>query len=143
MKELIDTYGIDVIQAYMGHIQNNAEVAVREMLYEMGQKSLERTGSAVLEAHDKMDDGTVIALKISINLDNGSALFDFRLAISLPLNNSLSQTLKLPTSYFSGTGYQVWGNCNAPRAITLSAILYCLRSMVGHDVPLNQVPNLS
>lgn len=31
------------------------------------------------------------------------------------------------------------GNCNAPRAVTLSAIIYCLRCMVGHDVPLNQV----
>lgn len=40
---------------------------------------------------------------------------------------------------FSGTGYEVWGNCNAPKAITLSALIYCLRCMVGHDVPLNQV----
>lgn len=40
---------------------------------------------------------------------------------------------------FSGTGPQVEGNCNAPRAVTLSALIYCLRCMVGHDVPLNQV----
>lgn len=40
---------------------------------------------------------------------------------------------------YSGTGYEVWGNCNAPKAITLSAVIYCLRCMVGHDVPLNQV----
>ena len=40
---------------------------------------------------------------------------------------------------FSGTGIEVYGNCNAPRAVTLSAIIYCLRCMVGHDVPLNQV----
>ena len=33
------------------------------------------------------------------------------------------------------------GNCNAPRAITLSAIIYCLRCIVGHDLPLNQVSN--
>ena len=39
----------------------------------------------------------------------------------------------------SGTGYEVWGNCNAPRAITLSALIYCLRCIVGRDVPLNQV----
>lgn len=41
-------------------------------------------------------------------------------------------------SSYSGTGPEVWGNCNAPRAITLSALIYCLRCMVGHDVPLNQ-----
>jgi len=40
---------------------------------------------------------------------------------------------------FSGTSPEVYGNCNAPRAVTLSAIIYCLRCMVGHDVPLNQV----
>lgn len=39
---------------------------------------------------------------------------------------------------FRGTGPEVWGNCNAPKAVTLSALIYCLRCMVGHDVPLNQ-----
>ncbi len=33
---------------------------------------------------------------------------------------------------------QVWGNINAPRAVTMSAIIYCLRCLVGHDIPLNQ-----
>ena len=41
---------------------------------------------------------------------------------------------------FHGTGpQQKSGNCNAPRAVTLSALIYCLRCMVGYDVPLNQV----
>lgn len=31
------------------------------------------------------------------------------------------------------------GNCNAPRAVTFAALLYCLRCLVGHDIPLNQV----
>lgn len=41
--------------------------------------------------------------------------------------------------FSSGTSYEVWGNCNAPKAITLSALIYCLRSMIGYDIPLNQV----
>ena len=40
---------------------------------------------------------------------------------------------------FTGTGYESHGNCNAPRAVALSALIYCLRSMVKHDIPLNQV----
>jgi len=40
---------------------------------------------------------------------------------------------------FTGSSYEVYGNLNAPRAVTLSALIYCLRCMVGHDVPLNQV----
>ena len=71
----------------------------------------------MLQAEDYMDDGTPIRLTITIDPHQGTARFDF-----------------------TGTGpYQVQGNCNAPRAVTLSALIFCLRCMVGHDVPLNQV----
>lgn len=115
VNELIDQYGLVVVQAYMAYIQSNAELAVRNMLREIGKRSLEMTGKTVLSAYDCMDDGSPIKLTVDINLEKGSALCDF-----------------------SGSGYEVWGNCNAPRAITLSALIYCLRCMVGHDVPLNQ-----
>ncbi|CAG2183122.1 unnamed protein product, partial [Oppiella nova] len=39
---------------------------------------------------------------------------------------------------FTGTDEEVYGNCNAPTAVTLSAIIYSLRCLVGHDIPLNQ-----
>ena len=32
----------------------------------------------------------------------------------------------------------MYGNCNAPRAITSSAIIYCLRCLVNSEIPLNQ-----
>ncbi|EDW74349.1 uncharacterized protein Dwil_GK21431 [Drosophila willistoni] len=115
VSELIDSYGLDVVQAYMGHIQANAELAVRDMLRQIGQDTLARTGSTVLQAQEFMDDGSPITLKVTIDAKLGSALCDF-----------------------TGSGVEVWGNCNAPRAITLSALIYCLRCMVGHDVPLNQ-----
>lgn len=62
-----------------------------------------------------MDDGSPIRLQVTIDEKAGSAVCDF-----------------------TGTGHQVIGNCNAPTAITLSALIYCLRCMIGHDVPLNQ-----
>ena len=52
---------------------------------------------------------------MDIDIEKGSAIFDF-----------------------AGTGTEVWGNTNAPRAVTMSAIIYCLRCLVGHDIPLNQ-----
>lgn len=116
VTELIDTYGLDVVQAYMGHIQENAELSVRNMLREVGTKQLAKTKSPVLEAVDYLDDGSPLKIKVQINIKDGSAVIDF-----------------------SGTGHEVIGNCNAPRAITISALIYCLRCMVGHDVPLNQV----
>ncbi|KAF1372927.1 hypothetical protein PFLUV_G00255040 [Perca fluviatilis] len=113
--ELIDSYGLAVVQAYMGYIQSNAELAVRDMLRDFARRRRQQTGSLAVESEDFMDDGTAIRLQVQINEEEGSAVFDF-----------------------TGTGTEVWGNCNAPRAITLSALIYCLRCMVGQDIPLNQ-----
>ncbi|XP_072169577.1 5-oxoprolinase-like [Diadema setosum] len=115
IKELIDQYSLPVVQAYMQHIQANAEVAVRDMMKEIGQKTLASTGHTTLTAKDFLDDGSELALKINIDEEKGSAVFDF-----------------------SGTSPEVYGNMNAPAAVTMSAIIYCLRCMVGHDIPLNQ-----
>ncbi|PVD21468.1 hypothetical protein C0Q70_19641 [Pomacea canaliculata] len=115
VKELISEYSLPVIQAYMAYIQENAEVAVREMLKEIAQKTKACTGTTTLSAHDFLDDGSLIALQVHIDELQGTAVFDF-----------------------ANTGFEVYGNCNAPRAVVLSALIYCLRSMVGHDIPLNQ-----
>jgi hypothetical protein len=42
-----------------------------------------------------------------------------------------------PAPCRAGTGPQVFGNTNAPPAVTLSAIIYSLRCMVTRDIPLN------
>ncbi|CAG2174014.1 unnamed protein product, partial [Oppiella nova] len=104
VTELIDFYGLDVVQAYMSYIQTNAELAVRDMLKKMA-KTLE---SRSLFALDHMDSGTKIQLTIDINEITGDAVFDF-----------------------TGTDEEVYGNCNAPTAVTLSAIIYSLRCLVG------------
>jgi len=62
-----------------------------------------------------LDDGSVIKLRVGIDLKKGTAVFDF-----------------------GGTSPMVANNLNAPRAICYSAIIYSLRSLVGHDIPLNQ-----
>ena len=120
VNELAKEFGVVVVQRYMGHIQAAAESAVRELLKDVAARCISTSGgssnSAVLEAVDYMDDGTPIRLKVTIDASQGSAVFDF-----------------------SGTGPQVIGNCNAPKAITYSAVLYCLRCMVTRDIPMNQV----
>lgn len=42
VSELIDVYGLNVVQAYMNYIQENAEVSVRDMLKEIAKNTLER-----------------------------------------------------------------------------------------------------
>nr|XP_012216316.1 PREDICTED: 5-oxoprolinase [Linepithema humile]XP_012216317.1 PREDICTED: 5-oxoprolinase [Linepithema humile] len=117
VNELINAYSLEVVQAYMGHIQRNAEIAVRDMLKSIGTKvkTLRTHLGHQIHTTDYLDDGSPVDLIVNLDIEKGEAVFDF-----------------------SGTGYEVWGNCNAPRAITLSAIIYCLRCMVGQDIPLNQ-----
>lgn len=61
----------------MSYIQSNAELAVRNMLREIGTRSLEITGKTVLSASDCMDDGSPIKLSVDIDINEGSALCDF------------------------------------------------------------------
>lgn len=119
--ELIEQYGLEVVQAYMHHVQANAEEAVREMLKTMAQHVVSQSPHAkqgdliVLEAEDYMDDGSTIHLKLTIDGDKGEANFDFE-----------------------GTSPEVHSNWNAPEAVTAAAIIYCLRCLVDVDIPLNQ-----
>ncbi|KAK1311587.1 5-oxoprolinase [Acorus calamus] len=114
IKELIDQYGPDVVQAYMVHVQRNAEGAVREMLKKIVDRPAD--GSVVtVEEEDYMDDGSAIHLKLTIDTENGVAVFDF-----------------------GGTTPEVYGNWNTPEAVTAAAVIYCLRCLVDVDIPLNQ-----
>lgn len=115
MRELCSEYSLPVVTAYMDYIQQAAEMAVRNMLHEFSlQQNLPEVG--VVHAEDFMDDGTRIALEISIDRRTDSAIFDF-----------------------AGTGPEVFGNVNSPPAVTYSAIIYCLRCLLlDEDLPLNQ-----
>ncbi|EDQ91076.1 uncharacterized protein MONBRDRAFT_15677 [Monosiga brevicollis MX1] len=115
LNHLMDEMGEDVVIAYMKHIQENAEVAVRDMLKAKAQAAREARGTTRLHCRDFLDDGSPIELTVDIDEATGSATFDF-----------------------TGTGPQVLGNLNTPRAVAYSAVIYCLRCMIGHDVPLNQ-----
>ncbi|KAF5136832.1 5-oxoprolinase [Metarhizium anisopliae] len=110
IRALISEFGLASVHRYMYAIQHTAEDAVRGLL----RDTLAKFGPEPLTATDYMDDGTPIALKITIS-PSGSATFDF-----------------------TGTGPHVLGNTNAPKAITHSAIIYCLRSLVKSSIPLNQ-----
>ncbi|KAI1778339.1 Hydantoinase B/oxoprolinase-domain-containing protein [Hypoxylon cercidicola] len=111
IEGLIQEYGEDTVQFYMVNIQNNAELCVRQLLKQVYKRFEGRDLSAV----DYMDDGTPIQLRVTIDPEKGEADFDFE-----------------------GTGPEVYGNINAPEAITFSAIIYCLRCLISEDIPLNQ-----
>lgn len=63
----------------MGHIQHNAEVAVREMLKSIGTKiKMRRQKETDIDAIDYLDDGSPIELHVDLDIKKGEAVFDFR-----------------------------------------------------------------
>ncbi|MBA0125500.1 hydantoinase B/oxoprolinase family protein [Haloechinothrix sp. YIM 98757] len=67
VNKMIDHFGLGVVQAYMRHVQDNAEEAVRRVI-----DSLE-DGEYTYE----MDSGAVIAVRITVDRQRRSATIDF------------------------------------------------------------------
>ncbi|MEX0977620.1 MAG: hydantoinase B/oxoprolinase family protein, partial [Pirellulales bacterium] len=105
LVRLVERYSLEVVEAYMGHIQRAAEQKVR--------RALARLPSGTYPFTDHLDDGTPIA--VTITIDGQQATVDF-----------------------TGTGGVVAGNLNANRAIATAAVMYVLRAMLAEDIPLNQ-----
>ncbi|CAK7262897.1 hypothetical protein SEPCBS57363_000281 [Sporothrix epigloea] len=111
IEALFEEYGEETVDLYMRAIQDNAAACVRALLKQVSKRFEGQDLSAV----DYMDDGSPIRLRVAIDADKGEAVFDF-----------------------AGTGPEVYGNINAPEAVTYSAIIYCLRCLISEDIPLNQ-----
>ncbi|RUM33442.1 MAG: 5-oxoprolinase, partial [Desulfobulbus sp.] len=111
--DMVDHYGKDVVSAYMQYVQDAAEEAVRERLCQLSRKRGMAEKDSVT-ATEYLDDGSPVSLTLTIDRAKRSAVFDF-----------------------TGTGHELWGNLNTPRAVCQSAILYSLRCLVEQDIPLN------
>ncbi len=104
LEELVTHYGLETVMAYMGHVRDNAARQVRE--------ALRRIPAGCYQFADAMDDGTPIAVKITISGEN--AIIDF-----------------------TGTGNENEFNLNAPPAVVRAAVLYVFRCLVAERIPLN------
>ena len=104
LRRLCKDYGVDVVQAYMQHVQDNAEQAVRKVI-------------------DRLRDG-----QFSVSLDNGS-----RIQVAIRVNKQQCSA----EIDFSGTSQQQNNNFNAPKAVSIAAVLYVFRTLVDDDIPLN------
>ncbi len=105
LEFLIAQHGFPAVAAYTGHLQRAAESRMRAAL------ARQPTGTRTFR--DTLDDGTPIALALTVRAD-GTARFDF-----------------------TGSGPVHPGNLNANPAIVASAVIYCLRCLLGEPVPLN------
>ncbi len=67
LKRMVAHFGLDVVRAYMGHVQDNAEECVRRVI------GVLKDGEFSYE----MDNGAVIQVRITIGADKRSATIDF------------------------------------------------------------------
>lgn len=92
IQALVMEYSWPVVKFYMEAIQRNAEEAVRSLLKGFS----ERFRGHPLRAVDYMDDGTPLALKVTINGEDGSAKFDFTGTGPEAFNNLVSFLVPCP-----------------------------------------------
>ncbi len=67
LHKMVEHFGLDVVDAYMRHVQDNAEGAVRRVLGVLGNG----------EFSYPMDDGSVIGVRVSIDKHEQTAVVDF------------------------------------------------------------------
>ncbi|WP_414472119.1 hydantoinase B/oxoprolinase family protein [Microvirga sp. M2] len=67
LRRMVNHFGLDVVQAYMGHVQDNADESVRRVLDALSDSSFEY----------EMDQGCFIRVKITVNHDRREATVDF------------------------------------------------------------------
>ena len=108
LHRMCQQFGLDVVKAYMGHVQDNAEESVRRAITQLAGRM--QDGQFVLP----LDNGAQIAVKVHIDAATRSATVDF-----------------------TGTSPQQSNNFNAPKAVCMAAVLYVFRTLVDDDIPLN------
>jgi 5-oxoprolinase (ATP-hydrolysing) len=104
LRALVARYGAATIGAYMNHVRDNAEQAVRRAIGAL------RNGGFVLG----LDNGAMIRVVVRVDAAERSATIDF-----------------------TGSSAQLPNNFNAPRAVTMAAVLYVFRTLVDDEIPLN------
>ncbi len=104
LRHMVQHFSLPVVQAYMQHVQDNAAESVRRLIDRLHD----------CEFRYEMDQGSVIAVTITVDRERREATVDF-----------------------TGTSPQQATNFNAPEPVTRAAVLYVFRAMVDDDIPMN------
>ncbi|KAB2896175.1 MAG: 5-oxoprolinase, partial [Burkholderiaceae bacterium] len=108
LHKMVQQFGLPVVQAYMRHVQDNAEESVRR---------------AITRLAARLKDG-----RFTLPLDNGAQI---QVAVHI---DAASRSAEID---FTGTSAQQANNFNAPTAVCMAAVLYVFRTLVDDDIPLN------
>ncbi|PZV16028.1 MAG: 5-oxoprolinase [Pseudanabaena sp.] len=115
LQRMVAHYGVETVQSYMGHVRNNAELAIRKAIANLGKSK----GKSQKEKDERkfiypIDNGSQIVVLVSLNAEDRTAKIDF-----------------------TGTSAQLLNNFNAPLAVCKAVVLYVFRTLVNDEIPLN------
>jgi 5-oxoprolinase (ATP-hydrolysing) len=110
LGRMVGQFGLEVVRAYMGHVQDNAEECVRRAIEAL------RDADYVYPM-DPDFDGRPREIRVKVRVDRAArkARIDF-----------------------TGTTAQLATNYNAPEPVTRAAVLYVFRCLVDDDIPMNE-----
>jgi 5-oxoprolinase (ATP-hydrolysing) len=131
LRAMVAQFGRETVAAYMQHVQDNAEESVRRVITALNLRPPGAPDGAsppegvgwVSGGRATGPDGT-----FELPLDNGAVI---RVQVAVDTK------ARTATIDFSGTSAQLANNFNAPKAVTMAAVLYVFRTLVDDDIPLN------
>ncbi|HWU88791.1 MAG TPA: hydantoinase B/oxoprolinase family protein, partial [Kofleriaceae bacterium] len=112
LRHMVAHFGTATVRAYMQHLQDHAEEAVRRVITALEDGTYEYRLDPIGGAGP--EDGPIIQIAIRVDRERRAATIDF-----------------------TGTSAQLPNNFNAPRSIATAAVLYVFRTLVDGDLPLN------
>ncbi|MEU6146504.1 hydantoinase B/oxoprolinase family protein [Streptomyces sp. NPDC047081] len=161
VARMIENFGLDVVQAYMKHVQDNAEEAVRRVVDALddGEYAYETDSGAVIRVRVRVDrenrsatvDFTGTSPQLTSNFNapfavvNAAVLYVFRTLVAddIPLNDGCLRPLKIVVPPGSMLGPEppaavVAGNVETSQAIT-GALYAALRVQAEGSGTMNNV----
>lgn len=110
LHRMIAHFGRDVVDAYMGHVQDNAEECVRRAIVHLSD-------AEIVYPMDPDYDGTAREIRVKLTVDREA---------------------REATVDFTGTTAQLATNYNAPEPVARAAVLYVFRLLVEDGIPMNE-----
>ena len=108
--------GVQELHAMVAQFGNATVAAYMTHVQDNAEESVRRVITALQDGAFTLalDNGAQIAVKVTVNAAAREATIDF-----------------------TGTSAQLPNNFNAPKAVTMAAVLYVFRTLVDDDIPLN------
>ncbi|HYN61370.1 MAG TPA: hydantoinase B/oxoprolinase family protein [Rubrivivax sp.] len=108
--------GVEELVAMVAQFGRGTVAAYMQHVQDNAEESVRRVITALKDGHFELplDNGAVIRVEVKVDTAAREASIDF-----------------------SGTSAQLPNNFNAPKAVTMAAVLYVFRTLVDDDIPLN------